>query len=252
MVQQKDNNTAIFVASNIDSNVFTIANNGDVHIAGNYKKNNRDVIDDTSNYVLATSNILVAKANFNDYNSCNYISFVNTSLINKINEVSEFQLNYVLSTSSNLGDGIATLIYNMNVNDRNSSNYVLHTSNVISKRITDLTTDMIYEDPSASNKFIVNNKYNDDLEINGDVIINSNFIVNNLATLRNNLDITGDVNFTGDLYKNGMIYPNGKTYTGSSSILSQYSPIQTQFNMYKNVVEKSGSGWQFIDNNINI
>ena len=252
MVQQKDNNTSIFVASNLYSNVFTIANNGDVHIAGNYKKNNRDVIDDTSNYVLATSNILVAKANFNDYNSCNYISFVNTSLINKINEVSEFQLNYVLSTSSNLGDGIATLIYNMNANDRNSSNYVLATSNVISKRITDLTTDMIYEDPSASNKFIVNNKYNDDLVINGDVIINSNFIVNNLATLRNNLDITGDVNFTGDLYKNGMIYPNGKTYTGSSSILSQYSPIQTQFNMYKNVVEKSGSGWQFIDNNINI
>jgi hypothetical protein len=252
MIQQKDDFRDILVASNLTTNVFNVANNGDLHIAGNYKKNNRDVIDDTSNYVLETSNILVKKANFNDFNSCNYISFVNTSLINKINEVSEFQLNYVLSTSSNLGDGIATLIYNMNANDRNSSNYVLATSNVISKRITDLTTDMIYEDPSASNKFIVNNKYNDDLEINGDVIINSNFIVNNSTTLRNNLDITGDVNFTGDLYKNGMVYPNGKTYTGSSSILSQYSPIQTQFNMYKNVVEKSGSGWQFIDNNINI
>ena len=138
----------------------------------------------------------------------------------------------------------------MNINDRSISNYVLTTSNVIQRQINEITTDKIVE--GAKNKFIIENKYNSNLEIKGDLVINSNLIVNNLATLNNNLNITGDVNFTGDLYKNGMIYPNGKTYTGSSSILSQYSPIQTQFSMYKNVVEKSGSGWQFIDNNINI
>jgi hypothetical protein len=38
MIQQKDSNNAIFVASNLTANVFTIANNGDVNIAGNYKK----------------------------------------------------------------------------------------------------------------------------------------------------------------------------------------------------------------------
>jgi hypothetical protein len=33
---------------------------GDINISGNYKKNNNDVIMDTSNYVLSTSNILSA------------------------------------------------------------------------------------------------------------------------------------------------------------------------------------------------
>ena len=57
------------------------------------------------------------------------------------------------------------------------SNYVLTTSNLISKRITDLRTDMITEDITASNKFIVNNLYNDDLILNGTLTINSNLIV---------------------------------------------------------------------------
>jgi hypothetical protein len=74
MIQQKDDFRDIFVASNLNSNVFTIANNGDVNIIGIYKRDNRDVIDDTSNYVLSTSNILVAKADFNDMNASNYIS----------------------------------------------------------------------------------------------------------------------------------------------------------------------------------
>jgi hypothetical protein len=33
--------------------------NGDINITGSYKKNNRDVVSDTSNYILSTSNILV-------------------------------------------------------------------------------------------------------------------------------------------------------------------------------------------------
>jgi hypothetical protein len=149
-----------------------------------------------------------------------------------------------------LGDGLTVVIYNMNVNDRNISNYVLTTSNLIQRRINETTTDKIVE--GAKNKFIIENKYNSNLEIKGSLVVNSNFVVNSLASLRNNVTITGDVNFTGELYKNGMLYPNGKTYTGSSSILSQYSPIQTQFTMYKNVIEKSGSGWQFIDNNTTV
>ena len=59
MVQQKKSSYDILVASNLNSKVFNIANNGDVNISGIYKRNNRDVIDDTSNYVLSTSNILV-------------------------------------------------------------------------------------------------------------------------------------------------------------------------------------------------
>jgi hypothetical protein len=236
----------------------------------NIKVNANDL--NASNYILSTSNILSdrlytldqltsnivnnsistlnIKVNANDQNASNYISDVNSSLINQINELNTAQLNYVLTTSSNLGDGLTTVIYNMNVNDRNISNYVFATSNRIERRINETTTDKIVE--GTKNKFIIDNKFNSNLEINGNLVVNSNLIVNSLATLRNNLDITGDVNFTGELYKNGMVYPNGKTYTGSSSILSQFSPIQTQFTMYKNVVEKTGTGWQFIDNNINV
>ena len=225
-------------ASNIDRTHLLLTSNGNITLSGSLN---------ATSYLLNGNPFSIATEV--GYTS-NYISTVNTSLINQINELNNAQLNYVLSASSNLGDGLTTVIYNMNINDRNISNYVLTTSNVIETRINELTTDKIVE--GSKNKFIIENKYNSNLEIKGNLVINSNLIVNNLATLNNNLNITGDVNFTGDLYKNGMIYPNGKTYTGSSSILSQYSPIQTQFSMYKNVVEKSGSGWQFIDNNINV
>jgi hypothetical protein len=224
--------------SNIDRTHLLLTSNGNLTLGGSFN---------ATSYLLNGNPFSIATEV--GYTS-NYISTVNTNLINQINELNDAQLNYVLSASSNLGDGLTTVIYNMNTNDRNSSNYVLTTSNVIQQRINEITTDKIVEGPK--NRFIIENKYNSNLEINGNLVINSNLIVNKLATLNNNLNITGDVNFTGDLYKNGMIYPNGKTYTGSSSILSQYSPIQTQFSMYKNVVEKSGSGWQFIDNNINI
>jgi hypothetical protein len=59
MVQQNSADRDIFVASNMSATVFKIANNGDVHINGNYNKNNRDVIQDTSNYILTTSNLLI-------------------------------------------------------------------------------------------------------------------------------------------------------------------------------------------------
>ena len=59
MVQQNSANRDIFIASNMSATVFKIANNGDVHINGNYNKNNRDVIQDTSNYILTTSNLLI-------------------------------------------------------------------------------------------------------------------------------------------------------------------------------------------------
>jgi hypothetical protein len=224
--------------SNIDSNSFVLTSNGNLILGGSLN---------ATSYMLNGSPFSIATEV--GYTS-NYISDVNSSLINKINELNTSQLNYVLTTSSNLGDGLTTVIYNMNVNDRNISNYVFTTSNRIERRINETTTDKIVE--GTKNKFIIDNKFNSNLEINGRLVVNSNLIVNSLATLRNNLDITGDVNFTGELYKNGMVYPNGKTYTGSSSILSQFSPIQTQFTMYKNVVEKTGTGWQFIDNNINV
>ena len=125
MVQQNTADRDIFIASNINTAVFRIANNGDVHIHGSgvYKRNNRDVILDTSNYILSTSNnlinyvlassnTLINKANFNDTNTSNYILSTSNNLIN-----------YVLASSN-------TLIDKANFNDANTSNYILSTSNI--------------------------------------------------------------------------------------------------------------------------
>jgi hypothetical protein len=154
-------NTSNFLAGRIDNTsnyAFTTSN---ILVA---KANLND--SNSSNYVFATSNILVAKANFNDSNSSNYIDSTSNILIGRIINT----CNYVNSTSN-------ILVAKANFNDLNASNYVFATSNAISKRITDLTTDMIYEDPSATKKFIVNNRYNNNLLVNGDLTINSNLIV---------------------------------------------------------------------------
>jgi len=73
-VQQFMNNYPyIFVAKNNVDTVLTISNDGDININGSYKKNNRDIIADTSNYVLSASNMLVANLNLNDTNIREYI-----------------------------------------------------------------------------------------------------------------------------------------------------------------------------------
>jgi len=60
---------------------------------------------------------------------------------------------------------------------RDTCNYTLLSSNIISNRITDLNTDHIAEELNSHNKFIVDHKYNDNLEVNGNLTINSNLIV---------------------------------------------------------------------------
>ena len=52
-------NIGIRTTPSISSSKFDI--NGNVSCSGIYKKNNRDVLNDTSNYVLSTSNILVSR-----------------------------------------------------------------------------------------------------------------------------------------------------------------------------------------------
>jgi hypothetical protein len=82
MVQQKDSSFDIFVASNLNTNVFNIANNGDVNISGIYKINNRDVLNDTSNYVGMTSNILIDAIKNNkssQWTTSNEMIYYNTS-----------------------------------------------------------------------------------------------------------------------------------------------------------------------------
>ena len=99
VVSQKDLINDIMRASNRDANVFTISNNGDLRISGNFIRNSRDVITDTSNYVLATSNILSKKVDDNvlvinstiqrnDRNSSNYVAKTNENLTIAIGNIS--------------------------------------------------------------------------------------------------------------------------------------------------------------------
>jgi hypothetical protein len=99
VVSQKDLINDIMRASNRDGNVFTISNNGNLNISGNFIRSNRDVITDTSNYVLATSNILSKKIDDNvavinstilrnDRNSSNYVAKTNENLSIAIGNIS--------------------------------------------------------------------------------------------------------------------------------------------------------------------
>ena len=75
---------------------------GDTNITGVYKKNNRDVINDTSNYILSSSNILVPHILSEVGNGSNYVSRLNTALNTRIDNTS----NYMLSINNQLANGI--------------------------------------------------------------------------------------------------------------------------------------------------
>jgi hypothetical protein len=160
--------------------LFTILNDGSIGTGPNYSANFLNTYSNitvgtsfgsyttTSNYIFSTSNTLVLKANENDANMSNYVFSTSNILSNRL---------YILDqlTSNVVNNSISTLNTKVVENDSNVSNYVLSTSNLISTRITDLTTDMITQ--TATNKYVVNNSYNNNLEVNGTLTINSNLIV---------------------------------------------------------------------------
>ena len=63
---------------------------GDVNITGVYKKNNRDVINDTSNYVAVTSNILVSRILTEVGYGSNYTSRLNATLNTRVDDTSNY------------------------------------------------------------------------------------------------------------------------------------------------------------------
>jgi len=73
---------------------------GNINITGIYKKNNRNVISDTSNYVLSTSNLLVNRVIDEVRFGSNYTSRINAELLTKVSNTS----NYVLSTNNLLAN----------------------------------------------------------------------------------------------------------------------------------------------------
>ena len=128
---------------------FTLDIVGDANITGIYKKNNRDVINDTSNYVLSSSNTLVPRILTEVGNGSNYISRLNTALNTRIDNTS----NYILSTSNSLANGISSQWTNVSSGIHyNTSNVGIGTTNPTSKL-------HIYDDSTNNTKLIIENNF---------------------------------------------------------------------------------------------
>ena len=189
MVQQNTASMDIFVASNMTTAVFRVANNGDVLVSetGVYKKDNRDVIQDTSNYILATSNNIVLSTNTrttaNDLNISNYVVATSNNIVlftNTLTTANDLNIsNYVLATSNNI---VLSTNTRTTANDLNISNYVVATSNNIVLSTNTRT--------SAN-----------DLNISNYVVATSNNIVlfTNTRTSANDLNISNYVLNTSNL-----------------------------------------------------
>jgi hypothetical protein len=224
MVQQNSADRDIIVASNMSTAVFRVANNGDVLIngAGVYKRNNRDVIWDTSNYILTASNNLILRANAIDAYVSNYIQTASNNLIlNTISNDAKISIlcntilavatvndtnasNYVLTASNNL-------VLKADMNDRNASNYVLNTSNtlvnIIRARADAITTSQwtgssnIYF--NTGNVGIGTTNPSTDLHLYDEVISDTKL------TIQNNSLVGGGNNYAAA----ATITPSGGTFT---------------------------------------
>jgi hypothetical protein len=99
---------------------------GDTNITGIYKKNNRDVINETSNYILSTSNILVPRILTEVGNGSNYISRLTPALnirvddtSNYISSISNLLNNNVISQWTNVSSGINYNTLNVGIGTTN-------------------------------------------------------------------------------------------------------------------------------------
>ena len=95
-------NVGFGITPTTNSSLVEIA--GDVNISGNYRINNVDIINSSSNYVLSTSNLLVSRISTGIRDTSNYVSTINTLLNTRINDTS----NYMRTTSNILANYISS------------------------------------------------------------------------------------------------------------------------------------------------
>jgi hypothetical protein len=130
-------------------------------VTSNYLNTDYDTkFANTTNYLLVTSNYLNTDYDTKFANTTNYLlvtsNYLNTDYDTKFANTT----NYLLATSNYLNT-------DYNTKFANTTSYLSETSNIISKRIKDLTADNIAD--GTINKFIINNKYQNNLEIIGDL-----------------------------------------------------------------------------------
>jgi hypothetical protein len=215
--QNNDGNRDIFVASNQTTNVFNIKNNGDVNISGIYRRDNRNVIEDTSNYVTSTSNIIITKIDYNDRNTSNYIVDTSNILNQYINSKSPWRVinDNKISYQSNVdigSDGRGELYVNGTIyckEVRLLSNGIIGSSKENNRNIIEDTSNYI---TSTSNILITKIDYND-INTSNYVAVTSNIlnqyinskspwqvINNNSIQYQSNVRIGIDLRVEGDVY----------------------------------------------------
>ena len=210
-----------------DSSNIKILNNIET-ISGIFKVNGIDKFQETSNFIILTSNILLQDTS-----------------------------NFIISTSNILTTDNSAI---NNIGNQNTSNFIISTSNIISDRITNLNADDIAD--GTENKYIINNIYSTDLTVSGDFTVNgvdttinsvlhsSNYVdiintsANTAFTIKqyNEInDVFSVLNTTEELFKiesngnigigttpfrkldvNGDINFTGKLYNGDSEFITSY------------------------------
>jgi hypothetical protein len=81
---------------------------GGVNITGIYRKNNRDIITDTSNYVLTTSNAIVPRIIADVGNGSNYVGRIATQLTTRVGNTSNYIANISSALSSGASSGVSS------------------------------------------------------------------------------------------------------------------------------------------------
>jgi hypothetical protein len=177
--RQNNLGSNIISASNVDREVLTVAYDGSIGfgvtqprgILLNARQNN------------IGSNIISASNLNSEVMTLTYDGIMGIGVTNP-NKLSKLDVRGNINIVSEPG---TDFIYTINNRDiiKETCNYIFDTSNIISTRITNLTTDLITENSTSINKFIVANKYNNNLFIDGDLTINSNLIVYGVTTTLN-------------------------------------------------------------------
>jgi hypothetical protein len=177
--RQNNLGSNIISASNIDREVLTVAYDGSI---GFGVTETRGILLNARQNNIG-SNIISASNLNNEVMTLTYDGIMGLGVTNP-NKQSILDVRGNINIVSEQG---TDFIYTINNRDimKETCNYIVETSNVISLRITNLTTDLITENITSINKFIVDNKYNNNLFIDGDLTINSNLIVHGVTTTLN-------------------------------------------------------------------
>ena len=209
----------------------------------------------TSNYVLSSSNNLILRENLNDANASNYILSSSNNLILRENLNDANASNYVLTASNNLINKIRendnnssnynltasnNLINKIRENDNNTSNYILTASNNLINKIRENDNNASNYILTASNNLINKVRENDNNSSNY-ILTASNNLIN-----RTNLNDSNSSNYVARItsflidYNNLINRPDGAVTTNNANT-SNYVLFTSNI-VVNRIVEEVGRG----------